>query len=122
MYTITKQFSFEAAHHLNGLPMHHQCSRQHGHSYRVEVELQSKKLDPTGFVRDYGDLDELAALLKLNYDHRDLNEIAPYSTEGIQTSAENIARALYEWCKVLWPEVSAVRVSETVKSWAEYRP
>ncbi len=122
MYTIFKQFSFEAAHHLNGLPVGHQCSRQHGHSYRVEVELKARKLNEVGFVRDYGQLDELARLLKSNYDHKDLNEINPYFVEGIQTSAENIARVLYEWCHSLWPEVVAVRVSETQKTWAEYRP
>jgi 6-pyruvoyltetrahydropterin/6-carboxytetrahydropterin synthase len=38
------------------------------------------------------------------------------------TSAENLARFLYEFARGLWPEVAAVRVSETPKTWAEYRP
>ena len=37
------------------------------------------------------------------------------------TSAENLAFFLYEFASRLWPEVVAVRVSETPKTWAEYR-
>ncbi|HUM72266.1 MAG TPA: 6-carboxytetrahydropterin synthase, partial [Chloroflexota bacterium] len=36
--------------------------------------------------------------------------------------AENLARHLYEWAKEQWPQVTAVRVSETPRTWAEYRP
>ncbi|TIO54493.1 MAG: 6-carboxytetrahydropterin synthase QueD, partial [Mesorhizobium sp.] len=28
----------------------------------------------------------------------------------------------YEWCKARLPQTAAVRVSETPKTWAEYRP
>jgi 6-pyruvoyltetrahydropterin/6-carboxytetrahydropterin synthase len=38
------------------------------------------------------------------------------------STAENIARYLYEFAEGLWPEVVAVRVSETPGAWAEYRP
>ena len=123
MYSITKQFAFEAAHHLNGLREGHQCARQHGHSYRVEIVLATERLNETGhtgFVRDYGDLDKFGQFLKDTYDHKDLNEIAPYN-QGLQTSAENIARVLFQWCYCEWPETVAVRVSETAKTWAEYR-
>ena len=37
-------------------------------------------------------------------------------------ATEVIAQWLYDWCKNRWPEVVAVRVSETPTSWAEYRP
>jgi 6-pyruvoyltetrahydropterin/6-carboxytetrahydropterin synthase len=126
MYTIIKQFSFEAAHHLYNLPPGHQCARQHGHSYRVEVELSSRRLNREGFVRDYGELDVFASFLKTTYDHRNLNEIDPYAREygkeSIQTSAENIAMVLFKFVHELFPETVAVRVSETQKTWAEYRP
>ncbi|WP_312879641.1 6-pyruvoyl trahydropterin synthase family protein [Actinomadura luteofluorescens] len=38
-FTIGKRFDFEAGHQLPGLPPEHKCSRQHGHSYEVEVIL-----------------------------------------------------------------------------------
>jgi 6-pyruvoyltetrahydropterin/6-carboxytetrahydropterin synthase len=39
---------------------------------------------------------------------------------GFNPTAENIARHLFEIGKSFWPQVSAVRVSETDKTWAEY--
>lgn len=118
MYTITKQFSFEAAHHLLGLPAEHQCSRQHGHSYRVELVLQAYQLNlGTGFVVDYGELDIVGIWIKQNFDHQDLNEILK-----IQTSAENLCYFIFTQWQGRFPELVAVRVSETQKTWAEYRP
>jgi len=118
MYQISKMFSFEAAHHLNGLPAGHQCARQHGHSYRVELVFASHDLDERGFVVDYGDLAFFDDYLNRVFDHRDLNEVLA------QPTAEHLARHLW---KVVFEspfgeKLFAVRVSETQKTWAEYRP
>lgn len=121
MYTITKEFHFSAAHRLYGLPEGHQCGREHGHNFIVEVELQSDELNDVGFIVDYGDLAPLKRYIDTTLDHRHLNEVLGPALPGGQTSAENIAKHLFDWCKVLWPQVSAVRVSETPKTWAEYR-
>lgn len=115
MYEIRKTFSFEASHQLGGLPEGHQCGRNHGHSYRVELVLQSQRLDEVGFVVDYGKLDKFADYLKVNFDHRFLNEVLPG-----QPSAENIAYFLFEKAHQWWPEVVEVRVSETQKTWASF--
>lgn len=119
MYRITKQFSFSASHRLAHLPQEHPCSRLHGHNYVVEVVLESRELNSEGFVRDYGELDPLKRFVDERLDHRHLEEVLP---EGMVTSAENIARYLYDFAADRWPEVAAVRVSETPKTWAEYRP
>jgi len=119
-FTIGKRFSFAAAHHLDGLPEGHKCSRVHGHSYSVEVMLESVQLDSTGFVADYGDLDPLRRYIDSQLDHRDLNDVLP-----VQPSCENIARCLYLWCRDNLEQghlVSAVRVSESPATWAEYAP
>src|SRR5205823_5786754 len=97
------------------------CARPHGHSYRVEVELCADELDVTGFVVDFGELAPLGRYLDEHLDHRDLNELLD------QPSSELLARHLYNWCRAHLPEqaaaaLQAVRVSETVTSWAEYRP
>ncbi|MDE1968530.1 MAG: 6-carboxytetrahydropterin synthase, partial [Alphaproteobacteria bacterium] len=39
-----------------------------------------------------------------------------------RTTTEVLAKWLYDWCKERWPETAAVRVGETPRSWAEYRP
>jgi 6-pyruvoyltetrahydropterin/6-carboxytetrahydropterin synthase len=116
MYTITKQFHFSASHQLDRLPPTHPCARLHGHNYVVELVLQSAGLNEHGFVVDYLDLKPFKSYLDETLDHRHLNDILPFPT-----SAENIARHLYEWAKERWLQVVAVRVSETPKTWAEYR-
>jgi len=118
MFRITKEYHFSASHQLFGLENDHPCSRLHGHNYIVEVELQSKKLDKRGFVRDYRELDALKQYIDDTVDHRHLNEVLGDDN----TTAECIAKHFYDWCKDKWPEVCAVRVKETPKTCAEYRP
>jgi len=115
MYKIKKKFHFSAAHHLTDLPPTHQCSRHHGHNYIVEVELVSDDLNKQGFIVDYGDLQPLKDYIDNNLDHRDLNEVLDF-----QTSAENLAKYLYDFCKKLWKQTHSVAVSETSKTWATY--
>jgi len=117
VYTITKQFSFSASHVLEHLPEGHPCAKLHGHNYEVELVLEGLELDESGFVRDYRDLALFRTFVDEKLDHRHLNDVV----DG-PTSAENLARFLYEFARGLWPEVAAVRVSETPKTWAEYRP
>jgi 6-pyruvoyltetrahydropterin/6-carboxytetrahydropterin synthase len=118
MYRITKEFHFSASHRLAGLPEDHPCARLHGHNYIVVVELSAAELDAHGFVRDYRELAPLKHYIDEALDHRHLNDVFGHE----QVTAEFLARALHDWCKARWPEVTAVRVSETRKSWAEYRP
>lgn len=117
MFRISKEFSFSASHCLDYLPATHKCSRLHGHNYVLVVELAAQELTADGFVRDYHDLDALKTYIDQTFDHRHLNDVLPcYPT------AENIARHFYDWAHARWPEVTAVRVSETPKTWAAYQP
>jgi 6-pyruvoyltetrahydropterin/6-carboxytetrahydropterin synthase len=120
VYTITKEFTFEASHVLLDMPEGHKCGRMHGHSYKVVVELMSEELDEYGFVVDYGELDALKKMIDARFDHRHLNDVL----EMRQPTAEKIAETIWQWCQIeAWgPLVSAVRVSETAKTWAIYRP
>ena len=118
MYTIAKRFTFSASHVIGGLPAQHPCARLHGHNYEVEVVLQSAMLDTIGFIRDYRELSVLKEFIDDNLDHRHLNEVLGHD----RTTSEVIAKWIYDWCSVHWPEIAAVRVSETPRTWAEYRP
>lgn len=117
MFTIRKQFTFEAAHHLTGLAPGHPCMRPHGHSYRVEVVLRSDSLNQHGFVRDYHDLDDLKKYIDSFFDHQDINKTLAPTTP---TTAENLAKHFYLYCRGRWPETVEVSVSETQKTWAAY--
>lgn len=110
---ITQAFTFEAAHQLPNVPSSHRCSRLHGHSYRVEVEIEGPVDPRTGWVVDFFDVE--AALSGLDLDHRLLNEIP-----GLENpTVENLCRWI--WDRVRLAKLSAVRVYETPFSWAEYR-
>lgn len=117
MFRITKEFHFSASHQLLHLPAGHQCERLHGHNYIVVVELASAELNEHGFVRDYTELRPLKAYIDDTFDHRHLNDVL-----DVPSTAENMAKHFYDWCKSRWPETTAVKVSETPKTWAEYRP
>ena len=118
MFKITKRFEFSASHVLSALPADHPCARLHGHNYVVEVELSAAELDETGFVRDYRDLSLLKRYIDETFDHRHLNDVLGHD----RVTAEVLARHLFDWCRERFAETSAVRVSETPKTWAEYRP
>jgi 6-pyruvoyltetrahydropterin/6-carboxytetrahydropterin synthase len=81
------------------------------------VELASATLNSDGFVRDYHELSPLKDYIDGTFDHRHLNDVL-----DVPSTAENMARHFHDWCKARWPETAAVRVSETPKTWAEYRP
>lgn len=115
MYIIRKQFHFSASHRLDTMPEDHPCHRLHGHNYVVELVLKAAEVSPNGFVVDYLELRPFKKFLDESLDHRHLNDVFDFPT-----SAENIAFYLYQWAKSQWPQIAAVRVSETPRTWAEY--
>jgi 6-pyruvoyltetrahydropterin/6-carboxytetrahydropterin synthase len=119
MYTISKLFTFDAAHRLEGLPAEHKCSRLHGHTYTVKIELSSLKLDKVGFVKDYNELNEVKKIIDENFDHRCLNEVLP---PNLNPTAENLAKYIFNLFQLRFPQMTAVEVSETPKTNARYVP
>lgn len=117
MYTIAKQFHFSASHVIAGLPDGHPCARLHGHNYAVELVLAAPTLDAIGFVVDYGELKPFQRILDEELDHRHLNEVITGPT-----TAEFLAFYLHGRARAIWSQVVAVRVSETPRTWAEFRP
>lgn len=92
---LTKNFRFEAAHHLPG--HRGKCARLHGHSYTLEVTLrgpikQAAGASDDGMVMDFDDLSRLVQQAVLDrLDHQDLNEVT-----GIRTTAENLAHWIWD--------------------------
>lgn len=124
MFTISKRFEFSASHqllHLTEKRPDHPCARLHGHNYIVEVVLAADVLDADGFVQDFGDLAPVKAYLDEALDHRHLND-ALGDPAGRATTAECLAEILYWRFVDAFSALVAVRVSETPKTWAEYRP
>lgn len=118
-YQIAKRFDFSASHILDGLPEDHPCGRLHGHNYTIELVLAGE-LDSIGFVVDYGALAPFKEFVDAMLDHRHLNDVVDRNP-----TAENLARWLHFIASTTMPfgdKIAAVRVAETPKTWAEYRP
>jgi 6-pyruvoyltetrahydropterin/6-carboxytetrahydropterin synthase len=65
-WTLSKEFTFEAAHRL---PRHDgKCARLHGHSWKMLVEVESPELHKSGpksgMVMDFGDIKAAVEKLK----------------------------------------------------------
>jgi 6-pyruvoyltetrahydropterin/6-carboxytetrahydropterin synthase len=107
---IGRSYRFESAHFLPKVPEGHRCRNLHGHNYRIEIVVRGG-LDARGFVKDFAEVDALAAPLLTQLDHKLLNEV-----KGLENpTAEIIAR----WFLERIPECERVRVSENEDCWAE---
>jgi 6-pyruvoyltetrahydropterin/6-carboxytetrahydropterin synthase len=114
---LTKEYRFEAAHRLPRVPAGHKCQRVHGHSYKVEVVVRGPVDPETGWLIDFGVIDDVWNVLHARLDHQNLNEVP-----GLENSTcENIA--IYLW-RELRPHIAvldAVTVWETYDSKCTYR-
>jgi 6-pyruvoyltetrahydropterin/6-carboxytetrahydropterin synthase len=108
---LTRRYSFEAAHQLDGLPEGHPCMRLHGHHYELEVTVEGE-IDHRGMVLEYGELDELVDKVLDRYDHRYLNDFLT------QPTVENIAADIFSMLPVDTTE--SVRVWESERSSVVY--
>ncbi|MFF9157620.1 6-pyruvoyl tetrahydropterin synthase family protein [Streptomyces sp. NPDC014846] len=119
-WSIGKSFAFEAGHRLPGLPPQHKCSRQHGHSYEVEVVLTAPSLEGPGFVTDFGALAPFKRFLDSELDHCNLHEVLPF-----EPTSERLAQFLAGWFiqnlqSTIPGYLVAVLVRETGSSWARF--
>ena len=113
---ITQAFTFEAAHRLPNVPETHRCHRMHGHSYRIELQLEGPVDPRSGFVVDFFDVEAAFGPLLQRLDHHCLNDI-----EGLENpTAENIAVWIWDRVKPVLAQTSSVKVFETPNCWAEY--
>jgi 6-pyruvoyltetrahydropterin/6-carboxytetrahydropterin synthase len=122
MFTIAKRFSFSASHVLTAVADDHPCRRLHGHNYEVEVVCAAADLDHRDMVVDFLDLDPAKQFIDRTVDHRHLNDVV----DG-EPTAERLAWWIYESLKAELPgdvagRLVAVRVHETPRTCAEYRP
>lgn len=92
MYEIEVRAAFEAAHFIAGYAG--KCARLHGHNWEVVAVVRGEKLDALGMLIDFKILKaELKKVLE-EFDHRFLNELAPFAEEN--PTAENLARKVFE--------------------------
>lgn len=103
--TVTRSFTFEAAHKL---PWHTgACRNLHGHGYRLEVTVAGP-INDDGIVIDFADLGALVRREVIErYDHTYLNDLLDNPT------AELIAQDAFKRLEVAGLEVARLRLWET---------
>lgn len=139
MWTITKEFTWEAAHTLEGHP---KCGRLHGHSYRAIFELQSEPL-LNGMVVDYNELSPIKEFIDTTLDHRFMLSRENRSADHMiwwgmlqrgqvpkewfaeidveRSTAESLAYYLFHVFCDDYPQLVAVTVCETAKTSARFQ-
>jgi 6-pyruvoyltetrahydropterin/6-carboxytetrahydropterin synthase len=121
VYEVTIRQSFSAAHRLKEIGG--ACEKLHGHNFIVEVSLSSPALTDAGIVIDFKVVKEWTHQILKELDHKYLNELSYF--DGLNPSAENIARFIYdrvlEKAKDRHLDVASVTVWESEDTRASYR-
>jgi 6-pyruvoyltetrahydropterin/6-carboxytetrahydropterin synthase len=121
MYTISVQAHYDSAHLLRDYEG--KCARLHGHRYVVQVVVQAPEVGSSGMVFDFTDLKKHLKELADGLDHRNLNDIPPFTE--IESTAENQARYFFDEMKKRLPQAIGqgllyARVSESPGQWAQF--
>ena len=112
---------FSAAHNLREYEGN--CEKLHGHNWRVDVRLESDRLDNQGMVLDFKEGKRILAEALEPFDHAYLNEVPPF--DGLNPSSENLARVIAEAVAKRLPEgvrVAGVTTWESDCCAASYTP
>jgi 6-pyruvoyltetrahydropterin/6-carboxytetrahydropterin synthase len=113
---IFRAFTIEAAHRLPNVPQGHKCSRLHGHSFRIELQLSGDVDAHSGWIMDFADVKAAFQPTYDRLDHHYLNEIP-----GLENpTSENLARWIWDQLKPALPLLSKVTVHETCTSGSVY--
>jgi 6-pyruvoyltetrahydropterin/6-carboxytetrahydropterin synthase len=121
--TLSKRFTFDAAHCLPKLDPGHKCARLHGHTYQVEIVCRGP-VDENGFVIDYDAIAHAWEPIHRALDHRYLNDIPGLE----QPSTENLLAWIFksfhdeprpgDYAQV-WALLDTIRIYESSTTWCE---
>ncbi len=130
-HSVTRVIHFCYGHRL--LNYEGKCRHPHGHNGRVEISLSRPRLDRLGMVMDFEEIKaRVQRWIDAELDHKmllhkrdplvkilaDLGE--PVVTMAGNPTAEAIAKLIFDYARKQRLPVTAVRVWETVNSYAEY--
>ncbi len=133
MYSVTRLIHFCYGHRL--LNSDGKCRHLHGHNGTVEIELSSATLDERGMVRDFEEIKQtIQTWIDEELDHTMLlhreDPVVPMLQQvgepvflmDTNPTAEAIARLIFDYAASQTLPVTCVRLWETERSVATYRP
>jgi len=119
-YTLKILADFASAHTLRDYPG--DCSRMHGHNWKLEVEVTASALNEHGMGMDFKTIKIATRELAKKLDHRYLNDIPPFDT--VNPTAENIAQYFYQnlsnTLNIDTAKISGVTLWETDRACVRY--
>jgi 6-pyruvoyltetrahydropterin/6-carboxytetrahydropterin synthase len=119
-YTLKILADFASAHTLREYPG--DCSRMHGHNWKLEVEVTATTLNEHGMGMDFKTIKTATRELAKTLDHRYLNDIPPFDT--VNPTAENIAQHFYQnlskTINIDTAKISGVTLWETDRACVRY--
>ena len=119
MFTVTIKTTFIAKHQLTMADG--QKEPLHSHDWVVGTAVCAEQLDKTGFVVDFHELKANIETITDPFNGVDIEELPCFS--GINASAENVAKYIYEMAEPLLPEhvkLQYVEVTEAPDCLAKY--
>jgi len=103
---ISKDFTFDAAHHFEHKDAEHPFSRLHGHSFAGTVTLTGPRASESGMVKDFWEIEAEIEKLRDQLDHRLLNDVP-----GLENpSLENLAHWVFERLDAVLPGLTRVEI------------
>jgi 6-pyruvoyltetrahydropterin/6-carboxytetrahydropterin synthase len=138
MYYVVKKYKFYAAHRNPMLS--DKCKNLHGHRYGIEITLAFKELKDSGESLLFSSIDELMDPLIKKLDHslliwdkdpllkyleayeKDTGDSLKIQLFPYQTSAENIAKFIYDSAQSLGLPIAQSKVLETDSSEVIFKP
>ena len=114
---LVHEFKFESAHRLPKVPAGHKCARLHGHSFKVELAIVGPMNPETGWLIDFGELEEIWRPVYQTLDHNYLNDVP-----GLENpTSEILAKWIWDRMKPTLPMLDQVTLFETCDARCEYR-
>jgi len=119
MYELSVTSDIACAHFVRG--HEGKCKNLHGHTWKVEISIQSHQLDSIGMVADFAVIKKQLREFLSVLDHTCLNDLDYF--KQVNPTSENIARYIYEqFSQIIRPlKLSKVRVWESDTSSITYR-
>ncbi len=116
MFEIKVSTEFSAAHSLRGYKG--KCEALHGHNWKVEIEVSSKKLNKLGMVVDFKELKYKVNQITTQLDHKHLNALSFF--KKVNPTSENIAKYIYDNLKSQVVSLKSITVWESENSCTTY--
>ncbi len=111
MYRITVTTNFRAGHQITVASI---TEPYHIHNWIVEAAVGGERLDENGLLFDFNKLKKILEDIVCGFDGRKLEDLECF--KNINTSAENVAKYIYDRVKTLLPKRISLLYVEVTES------